>query len=366
MSELTRSTASFNPGCVLVTGGAGFIGSNFIRYVLDVSDATVVNLDSLTYAGNLDNLKTVCQDHGEAGDGRYFFLKGDVRDEGLVAKVFAGVATETGDNISPRGIPEPDCVVHLAAESHVDRALDTPGAFVETNVGGTRVLLDACLRSGGCRFLHVSTDEVYGSLNEDSTHFDELAPLSPSNVYSASKAAADLIVRAYNLTNGLPTIIARCSNNYGPRQFPEKLIPLVVTRALQGKDVPVYGDGGNVRDWVFVDDHVAALWALLKRGRVGEVYNIGGGAKRDNLGLIRTILEIMDKPYSLIRFVDDRPNHDRSYGVDFSKIGSELGWNPTIALREGLERTVQWYSENSGWWEKVISEAYRVANSRYL
>lgn len=356
----------FLPRCVLVTGGAGFIGSNFIRAGLKRSDLTVVNLDALTYAGNTENLASVAEQNGGTGDGRYYFVKGDVRDEGLLKSLFAGDAVESLVDATPRKVPIPDSVVHFAAESHVDRSLDDPGAFVDTNVRGTQVLLDACAGLKNFRFIHVSTDEVYGSLGPDDPAFRETTLLSPNSPYSASKAGSDLLVRAYTKTFGLSAIITRCSNNYGPYQFPEKLIPLMVTRAYRDEVLPVYGDGRNMRDWIFVDDHVEALWSILEKGSEGEIYNIGGGSEIANIELVRLILDVMGKPDSLIEFVTDRPGHDRRYAIDYSKLNRELGWKPATEFSTGIEQTIEWYLANSGWWERVINEAYRVTNSRYI
>lgn len=356
----------FLPRCVLVTGGSGFIGSNFIRIGLERSDLTVVNLDALTYAGNSENLASVADRNGGTGDGRYYFVRGDVRDAVLLKSIFAGEAVESMVDGSPRRIPIPDSVVHFAAESHVDRSLDDPGGFVDTNVRGTQVLLDSCAGLKDFRFIHVSTDEVYGSLGPDDPAFRETTPLCPNSPYSASKAGSDLLVRAYAKTFGLSAIITRCSNNYGPYQFPEKLVPLIVTRAFRDEMLPVYGDGGNVRDWLFVGDHVEALWLVLEKGREGDVYNIGGGAEMANIDLVRLILDVMGKPESLIEFVTDRPGHDRRYAIDYSKLNRELDWKPATEFSTGLERTIEWYLENVGWWERVLSEAYKVTNSRYL
>jgi dTDP-glucose 4,6-dehydratase len=356
------------PSCVLVTGGAGFIGSNLIRWVLrELPKIQVVNLDLLTYAGNLESLADVELRHGRGGDGRYYFVRGDIRDVKLVTAVIRG---ETRDVYS-RAIPSADCLVHLAAESHVDRSIMGPAAFVDTNVGGTLALLEACRAAHWdagitCRFVQVGTDEAYGTLAPDEPPFTECTPLEPNSPYSASKAGADLLVRAYVQTFNFPAIITRCSNNYGPYQFPEKLIPLVITRALANERVPLYGDGLNVRDWLFVEDHARALWTILTGGRLGEVYNIGGEVQQQNIYVVTELLRLMGKPESLIQKVTDRPGHDRRYAIDSRKLRTELGWQPQQRLDEGLERTVRWYLENRGWWERVLSEAYRVSNTMYL
>ncbi|NHM26019.1 dTDP-glucose 4,6-dehydratase [Desulfofundulus sp. TPOSR] len=337
---------------LLVTGGAGFIGSNFIRYILQARPGvTVINLDKLTYAGNLENLADLA-DHP-----RHAFIHGDICNRRLVGEIFS------------RGV---DAVINFAAESHVDRSIMDASPFIETNVRGTQVLLDAAAeywkeRFGGRAvagserpviFVQVSTDEVYGSLGPKG-RFTEESPLKPSSPYSASKAAADLLALAYHHTHGLPVVITRCSNNYGPYQFPEKLIPLMITSALEDKPLPVYGDGLNVRDWLHVEDHCRALELVLFRGRPGEIYNIGGHGERTNLEVVRVILKLLGKPESLIRFVKDRPGHDRRYAIDPSKITRELGWRPRHTFEEGLAATVEWYKQNRSWWERIKSGAYR-------
>ncbi|MGE5553685.1 MAG: dTDP-glucose 4,6-dehydratase [Betaproteobacteria bacterium] len=321
---------------ILVTGGAGFIGSNFIRYWLERHEGEVVNLDLLTYAGNLENLA------GVERNPRYRFVRGDIADRELVDELLDGV----------------EAVVNFAAESHVDRSIHDAGAFIRTNVAGTQVLLEAARHRGIRRFMQISTDEVYGSLGPTGA-FTEETPLAPNSPYSASKAAADLLVRAYHQTYGLDTVITRCSNNYGPYQFPEKLIPLMVTNALEGKELPVYGDGLNVRDWIHVRDHCRAIDLVLHQGRAGGVYNVGAGEERTNLELVRALLRLLDKPESLIRFVADRPGHDRRYAIDSTKIRRELGWRPEIPFAEGLRETVEWYGANRLWWEKIKSGEYR-------
>lgn len=323
---------------ILVTGGAGFIGSNFIRYLREIHPQYgIVNLDLLTYAGNLENLS------GLEGDPAYRFVKGDIADPDVVGEIVgAGV----------------DAVVNFAAESHVDRSIEDAAAFLRTNVVGTQVLLESCLRHKVPRFLQVSTDEVYGSLGPTGRS-REGDPLEASSPYSASKAAADLLARAYWKTHGLNVVVTRCSNNYGPYQFPEKLIPLFITNALADEPLPVYGDGLYVRDWIFVRDHCAALDRVLHEGRAGEIYNIGAGQERTNLEITHFILERLRKPRSLIRHVKDRPGHDRRYAVDSSKIREDLGWRPETSFEEGLERTIRWYRENESWWRKIKSGAYR-------
>lgn len=343
----------FRPHTLLVTGGAGFIGSNLIRWLLAHEQALkVVNYDALTYAGNLDSLDDVQRRHGASGDGRYTFVHGDIRDFDRVA-----AALRTGDGV--------DGVLHLAAESHVDRSIMGPGIFVDTNVRGTLVLLEACRaellkRPRVFRFLNVGTDEVYGSLEPSAAPFNEQSPLAPSSPYAASKAAADLLVRSHVRTFDFPAVLTRCSNNYGPYQFPEKLIPLMITRALQNQPLPLYGDGLNVRDWIFVEDHATALWTVLRRGRIGEVYNIGGESELHNLELVRRLLRLLGKPESLITFVSDRPGHDRRYAVDITRIRSELGLAPGRRLDEALPLTVEWYRAHRDWCDRVSSEAYRT------
>lgn len=322
---------------LLVTGGAGFIGSNFVGHLLDHSEHSVINLDALTYAGNPENLADL-ETHP-----RYRFIHGDIADLAVLESVFS---------------LKPEAVVHLAAESHVDRSILESTSFVRTNVNGTHNLLEMCRHHGVGRFIHVSTDEVYGSLGPVGK-FTEASPLQPNSPYSASKAAGDLLVRSYHHTYGLATVITRCSNNYGPFQFPEKMIPLMICNALEDISLPVYGDGRNVRDWIHVDDHCAALLAVLERGRPGEAYNIGGDNERDNLSLVREILALVEKPESLIRFVTDRPGHDRRYAIDASKIKRELGWGPKVQWADGLAQTVQWYRDHSRWVHGVRSGQYR-------
>ncbi|MCL0082656.1 dTDP-glucose 4,6-dehydratase [Dehalococcoidia bacterium] len=322
---------------ILVTGGAGFIGSNFVCYLLrEHPDWEVTNLDKLTYAGNLENLMDV------EGNPGYHFVKGDITDRELVDKLLG------------QGF---DVVVNFAAESHVDRSILDSSPFIRTNVQGTQVLLEGARQHKVRLFLQVSTDEVYGSLGAPGK-FTEESPLLPNSPYAASKAAADCLCRAYYHTYGLPVVITRCSNNYGPFQFPEKLIPLVITNALEGKEIPVYGDGLNVRDWVHVEDHCRALDVIIQQGKPGEIYNIGGNCEETNLELVHCILAIMGKPRSLITFVADRPGHDRRYALETSKIERELGWRPAILLGEGLRGTVQWYIQNESWWQRIKSGEY--------
>ncbi len=322
---------------ILVTGGCGFIGSNFVRYLLGrYHDYEVVNLDALTYAGNPENLA------GLENDPRYTFVHGRIQDPKTASDALRGV----------------DRVVHFAAESHVDRSITDAQPFIQTNIAGTQVLLDACRGSGIDRFIHVSTDEVYGSL-DDRGLFTEETPLAPNSPYSASKAASDLLVRAAVETHGFPAVITRCSNNYGPYQFPEKLIPLVITNALEDRPVPVYGDGLNVRDWIYVGDHCAGLDAVMHGGVVGEVYNIGGESERTNIEVVKTILRLLEKPESLITFVHDRPGHDRRYAMGVEKMRTKLGWSPSVRFEEGLSATIEWYRQNEAWWRRVKSGDYK-------
>ncbi len=323
---------------ILVTGGAGFIGSNFVMYMLEsYPDVTLVNLDLLTYAGNLENLQDV-QPYRD----RHRFVRGDITDRQLVR-----------DLISER----PDAVVNFAAESHVDRSIMDASDFVKTNVMGTQVLLDACREFGTPRFVQISTDEVYGSLGPDGA-FTEEHPIAPNSPYSASKAAADLFCRAYHQTYNMDVVITRCSNNYGPWQFPEKLIPLIISNALQDKELPLYGDGMNVRDWIHVADHCAAVDLVLRKGRSGEVYNVGGCCERCNIDIVRYVLSRLLKPESLIRFVQDRPGHDRRYAMDASKLQRELGWRPLISFEDGMNQTISWYIEHELWWQRIKSGEY--------
>lgn len=335
---------------VMVTGGAGFIGSSVVRHLL-AAGHRVVTVDALTYAGRLESLAEV------AGDDRHVFEKVDIRDRVELDRVFA--------------VHQPDAVLHLAAESHVDRSIDDPLGFVRTNVEGTVNLLAAALdhhrKTGGWfRFHHVSTDEVFGSLEDDGS-FDLTTPYAPRSPYSASKAASDHFVRAYHHTFGLPVVITNCSNNYGPRQFPEKLIPHMIIRALEGRPLPVYGRGDNVRDWLHVDDHAAALTLVLEHGEVGETYLIGGGAERSNLEVVRRIAELLDERHPrtaphgrLIEMVEDRPGHDFRYSIDHSYLSQTLGWAPRIDFETGLAATVEWYLNNRDWWQPLLDDGYRA------
>jgi dTDP-glucose 4,6-dehydratase len=323
---------------VLVTGGSGFIGSNLVRLLLAERPAwRVVNLDKLTYAGNAENLADL------ASHPRYRFVRGDVCNGELVAEIVRSEKIEA--------------VMHLAAESHVDRSILSPAIFIETNVRGTQVLLEAARELGVRKFLHVSTDEVYGSLGETGL-FTEETPLAPSSPYSASKAGSDLLALAYAHTFGMDVVVTRCSNNYGPYQFPEKLIPLMIANALRDLALPVYGDGLNVRDWIHVEDHCRGLVAALERGRKGEVYNFGASSERRNIEIVRQVLALVGKPESLIKYVKDRPGHDRRYAIDASKVRRELGWEPRKAFEEALAETAAWYREHRGWWERIISGEY--------
>jgi dTDP-glucose 4,6-dehydratase len=342
---------------LLVTGGAGFIGSNFILSELGRGDIFVINLDRLTYAGNLMNLEPV------ENDRNYAFVRGDIADRSLLEALFKEY--------------RPDAVVNFAAESHVDRSISGPGDFIQTNVVGTFCLLEEAKRyweslrpeaKEHFRFLHVSTDEVYGTLSPEDPPFHEKSPYAPNSPYSASKAASDHLVRAYHHTYDLPTLITNCSNNYGPRQFPEKLIPLIIVNAIAGQPLPVYGDGLQVRDWLYVEDHCKALHMVMERGRVGETYNIGGLCEKTNLDVVQTICRLMEKisPFSthaplasLITFVKDRPGHDRRYAIDCSKMGRELGWTPGETFETGLKKTIQWYLDNPVWLESIKTGAYR-------
>jgi len=341
---------------LLVTGGAGFIGGNFVLQAV-ADGLTVVNLDKLTYAGNLDTLSSL------DGNPRHIFVQGDIGDRDLVNRLLAE--------------HRPDAIVNFAAESHVDRSIDGPAAFIETNVVGTLALLEGARdywkslegdARDAFRFLHVSTDEVYGSLG-DTGKFTETTPYAPNSPYSASKASSDHLVRAFHHTYGLPVLTTNCSNNYGPYQFPEKLIPLVLHKALKGEALPVYGDGKNIRDWLYVGDHCAAIRRVLQAGRVGETYNVGGNAERENLTVVKTLCALLDerqplangKPReSLITFVKDRPGHDRRYAIDASKLERELGWAPTESFDSGMARTVDWYLGHQSWVERVLDGSYRM------
>jgi dTDP-glucose 4,6-dehydratase len=327
---------------ILVTGGAGFIGGNFVYYQLQHHpEDRVVCLDALTYAGNMETLK-------DALDNPHFkFVRGDIADRKCVGALFEG--------------ERPDIVVNFAAESHVDRSIETPEIFLRTNVLGTQVLMDACRRYRVDRFHQVSTDEVYGDLPLDrpDLFFTEQTPVCASSPYSASKASADLLALAYFRTFALPVTITRCSNNYGPYHFPEKLIPLMISRALRDLPLPIYGRGANVRDWLYVEDHCAAIDLVMRKGRPGEVYNVGGHNERTNLQVIRAVLAELGKPENLITFVPDRPGHDMRYAIDSSKIQRELGWGPKTRFDSGIKDTVRWYLENRGWWERILDGEYQ-------
>ncbi len=346
---------------LIVTGGAGFIGSAVVRHLVRNTEHQVLNLDKLTYAGNLESLAEV------SGNPRYQFRQADIVDRADVERIF----TEF----------QPDAVMHLAAESHVDRSIDGPGTFIETNITGTYTLLEVTraywsqlppARKESFRFHHVSTDEVYGDLHGVDDLFTETTPYAPSSPYSASKAASDHLVRAWQRTYGLPTLVTNCSNNYGPYHFPEKLIPHMILNALHGKPLPVYGDGQQVRDWLFVEDHARALVEVVMRGRVGETYNIGGHNEQKNLHVVHTICDLLEelaaerktvgiKSYrDLITFVKDRPGHDHRYAIDASKIKNELGWIPSETFETGMRKTVQWYLDNETWWQRVLSGAYKL------
>ena len=332
---------------ILVTGGAGFIGANFIYYQLEHHPQDrLICLDQLTYAGNIATLRQAM------GKEQFRFVKGDIADAKTVGALFEE--------------ERPDYVVNFAAESHVDRSIQEPGIFLRTNIMGTQVLMDACLKYGVSRFHQVSTDEVYGDLplDQPDRFFVETTPLQPSSPYSASKAAADLLVGAYCRTYQLPATISRCSNNYGPYQFPEKLIPLMISKAEAGEELPVYGKGENVRDWLYVKDHCAAIDSILRRGRVGEIYNVGGHNEYSNLEVVKTILRVLEKPSSLIRFVADRPGHDLRYAIDPEKISAELGWIPQTKFSEGILYTIQWYLENEEWLRDIFSRKYLRENEK--
>lgn len=327
---------------ILVTGGAGFIGSNFVYYELDnYPNDEVICLDKLTYAGNLETLEVAMKNP------KFKFVKGDIADRAFVDDLFAS--------------EKPDVVVNFAAESHVDRSIENPEIFLQTNVIGTSVLMDACRKYGNIRYHQVSTDEVYGDLPLDrpDLFFTETTPLHTSSPYSASKASADLLVQAYYRTYKLPVTISRCSNNYGPYHFPEKLIPLMIANALNDKKLPVYGKGENVRDWLYVEDHCSAIDLIIRKGKIGDVYNIGGHNERTNLEVVKTIIKELGKSEDLIEFVTDRPGHDRRYAIDPTKIHNELGWLPATKFDDGIKKTIDWYLTHKSWWEKIISGEYK-------
>ena len=323
---------------ILVTGGAGFIGSNFVRMMVRDTTHDIVNVDALTYAGNLENLVDL------EGNKRHLFVRADIADTAAMTKVF-------GDH-------RPDVVVHFAAESHVDRSVLDATAFVRTNVAGTQVLLDQSRAHKVQRFVHVSTDEVYGSLGPWG-YFTEETPIQPNSPYSSSKAGSDLLVRAAVHTHHMDCVITRCSNNYGPYQFPEKLIPLIIANAMDGKKLPVYGDGRNVRDWIYVEDHCTGVRAAMERGKAGEVYNFGGNAERENIEVIRQILKLVGRGEDLITYVKDRPGHDRRYAMDVSKAKATLGWTPSFTFEDGIRQTVDWYVRNGAWLQRVRSGDYQ-------
>lgn len=316
---------------LLITGGAGFIGSNFVHHILKkYPDYEIINLDALTYAGNLENLKELEKNPN------YRFVKGDICDAGLVDEL----------------VKEADIVVHFAAESHVDRSILDSEAFIRTNVIGTHTLLEAAKKAGNKRFHHVSTDEVFGSLSATDPAFNETTPYDPRSPYSASKASSDHLVRAYFHTYGLPITISNCSNNYGPYHFPEKLIPLIITNLMEEKKIPIYGDGMNVRDWLYVEDHCKAIDAIIHKGRIGETYCVGGDGEKPNIEIAKTILSLLGKDESMIEYVEDRKGHDKRYAIDFSKIKNELDWTPEVTFEEGIAKTVEWFKENEQWWKK--------------
>lgn len=335
---------------LLVTGGCGFIGSNFIHYIFkNCSDTEIINLDNLTYAGNPENLSTI------ENDNRYTFIRGDITNSEEVTAIFEKHAIDT--------------VAHFAAESHVDRSITGPEIFITTNVLGAQVLLETARNVwkdnfDTNRFIHVSTDEVYGSLGPRG-YFTEETPLSPNSPYSASKAGSDLLVRAYCETFGFPGIITRCSNNYGPYQYPEKLIPLMIANALDNKPLPVYGDGKNVRDWLYVEDHCSAIKTIIENGKPGEVYNIGGNNEWQNIDIVKKVLAILEKPESLVSYVTDRPGHDRRYAIDASKIKKELAWEPSVTFDTGIEKAVQWYLENETWWRRLQKKHEQTSVGKY-
>ena len=324
---------------LLITGGCGFIGSNFVRFVLDhYQPEYVTNVDALTYAGNPDNLAGVPERFAD----RYEFFQGDIADRQAMDEVM--------------GRHKYFAVINFAAESHVDRSIEAPENFIHTNISGTEVLLEAARAHGAKRFIQISTDEVYGSLGPTG-RFTESSPLIPSSPYSASKAGADLLALAAHRTFGQEVIVTRCSNNHGPYQFPEKLIPLMITNAIDDRKLPVYGDGLNVRDWIHVDDHCRAIMAVLLEGRPGEVYNVGADSEMENIAVVELILETLGKPHELITYVTDRLGHDRRYAIDSSKIRSELAWTPLHTGREGIKETIQWYLDNRDWWEKILEKS---------
>ena len=327
---------------IIVTGGAGFIGSNFIYYeLLNHAEDRIICIDKLTYAGNMDNLKDAMN------NSKFKFYRTDITDKEAIEKIFE---TE-----------KPEVIVNFAAESHVDRSIEDPGVFLKTNIIGTQVLMDACRKYGIKRYHQISTDEVYGDLPLDrpDLFFTEETPIHTSSPYSASKASADLLVLSYYRTYGLPVTITRCSNNYGPYHFPEKLIPLMITRALADESLPVYGNGANIRDWLYVEDHCSAIDLVIRNGREGEIYNVGGHNEKSNIDVVKIILSALGKPESLIEFVKDRPGHDMRYAIDPAKIQKELGWSPRTKFEDGIKKTIDWYLDNKEWWNAIISGEYR-------
>jgi dTDP-glucose 4,6-dehydratase len=324
---------------IFVTGGAGFIGSAFVRLILEeTSEIEIINFDALTYAGNLDNLR-------DLDESRHQFIHGDIRDRETVLQALPD---------------DTEAIFNFAAESHVDRSIHSADEFLTTNILGTQILLDAARAKNVRRFLQVSTDEVMGTLPEDETaFFTEDSPLQPNSPYAASKASAELVVRAARETFGMDTVITRCGNNYGPRQFPEKLIPLMISNAINDEPLPVYGDGKNVRDWIYVEDHARAIWMVYEKGKSGEAYNIGAGNERQNLEVVTSILDALGKPHSLIKYVTDRLGHDRRYAIDATKVETEIGWQTTTTWEEGLEKTIRWYQENQDWVNRIRNGEYR-------
>ena len=341
-------TTDHQPPTMLITGGAGFIGSNFVKLILkERPKFKVINLDALTYAGNLRNLIDI-EDHPQ-----YKFIKGNICDKNQIEEIFNEY--------------KPEIVIHFAAESHVDRSIDDPKAFLDTNIMGTYTLLETARKhwvlppttnhQPSTNFIHVSTDEVYGELGAEG-YFTEETPVAPNSPYSASKASSDMIARSYCRTYNMPIIITRCSNNYGPYQFPEKLIPLMISNAMEGKELPVYGDGLNVRDWIYVEDHCRGVLAALEKGKIGEVYNFGSNNEKKNIEIVKLILKNLDKPESLIKYVKDRLGHDRRYAIDAAKAIKELGWKPLVSFEEGIKKTIQWYIDNKQWWQEIKSGEY--------
>jgi len=323
---------------LLITGGCGFIGSNFIYYILDkYPNYKIINLDALTYAGNLENLKKI------ENNPRHEFIKGDIGDKKLANKLVKDI----------------DIIVHFAAESHVDRSILNSSDFIKTNINGTHILLEAAKDNGRKRFHHISTDEVFGSLEPNEPAFSESTSYDPHSPYSASKASSDHLVRAYFHTYNLPITISNCSNNYGPYQFPEKLMPLFITNLMEGKKVPIYGDGKNIRDWLYVEDHCQAIDKIIHNGKIGETYCVGGNSEKTNLEITHEILKIMGKKEDEIEYINDRLGHDKRYAIDFSKIKRELGWQPKISFKEGIEKTVEWYKNNQSWWKDIKSGEYK-------